>query len=344
MKLSDVVTDEEQLEDVLTTPSPALVQSVRGFSGTFVILGIAGKVGPTLAGRLRRALELAGCHERIIGVSRFTDPAAASQLQQMGIDTIAADLLNPDQVDALPDADRIIYLAGRKFGTTGQEDETWATNALPPAQVCRRYPGKPIVAFSTGAVYDVTQVDSGGASEDHPLEPRGEYANAAVARERIFQWASNRYGTPVCLIRLFYANDLRYGVVRDLAERIRDGKPIDLAMGYVNLIWQGDAVDQTLRAFACTSVPPAILNVTGAETVSVRELAERLGNELGKTPVFERESRPDALLGNTKKAISMFGRPEVSLEQMIRWTAAWVIAGGRGLGKPTHYGVRDGRF
>lgn len=344
MVLPATISDEQQLEDVLTAPSAALVESVRGFSGSVAVVGVGGKMGGTLAVRLRRALDEAASPARVLGISRFSDQRARALLEQHGVETVTADVIDPEQVAGLPDADRVVYLVGRKFGTSGGEAETWAMNAVPPIYICRRYAGKPIVAYSTGAVYDLGPLESGGSREQDPLEPRGEYGNAAVARERLFQWASLRFGTPTCLIRLYYANDLRYGVIRDIAESVRDGRPVDLSMGFVNLIWQGDAVDQSLRAFSCTEVPAAALNITGPEIVSVRYLAQRLGELLGKPPLFSNQSGADALLGNAARAAGLFGYPEVTLDHMIRWTAAWVAAGGRGLDKPTHWEVRDGRY
>ena len=344
MNLPDVIENEEQLEEILTRPSDSLVDSLRGFSGTIAVLGIGGKMGTTVGVRLKRALDAASCQARVIGVSRFTDQAARAAVEAAGLETIAADLLDPDQISALPDADRIIYMAGLKFGTTGNEAATWAMNTLPPEAVCRRYAGNPVVAYSTGAVYDMVPVSSGGATEEHPLEPRGEYSNAAVGRERVFEWASSQFKTPICQIRLFYANDLRYGVIRDIAENIMAGAPIDVSMGVVSLIWQGDAADQSLQAFGCTSVPPTALNITGPESVSIRRLALRLGEFLGREPEIVGEAAECALFGNASKAAGVFGYPQVPLDTMIRWTAAWVSGGGRGLGKPTHWEVRDGRY
>ena len=344
MELPDIIDNEQQLEDVLTRPSDALVESFRDFSGTVAILGIGGKMGFTVGVRLRRALDAAGCSARVVGVSRFSDPQARRALEDAGLETVQADLLDPDHAPSLPDADRVMYMAGLKFGTTGNEAATWAMNTLPPESVCRRYAGKTIVAYSTGAVYDMVPVSSGGAVENQPLEPRGEYANAAVGRERVFEWASSRYNAPVCQIRLFYANDLRYGVIRDIAESVQSGTPIDISMGVVSLIWQGDAADQSLRAFSSATTPPTALNITGPEVVSIRHLALRLGELLGKEPIITGEAANSALFGNAGKAAGIFGYPQVTLETMTRWTAAWVAAGGRGLGKPTHWEVRDGRY
>lgn len=344
VQLPDTIPDEKALEEVLTHPSDALVDNVRGLSGSIVILGIGGKMGTTVGVRLKRALELAGSPAKVIGVSRFSNPDARTELEKAGIETAAADLLVPEQVESLPYADRVVYLAGRKFGTTGHEPDTWAMNTLPPIAIVRRYAGVPIVAYSTGAVYDMVPVTSGGATEETPLEPRGEYANAAVARERLFEWAAREFDTPICLIRLFYANDLRYGVLRDLADSVMEGREIDITMGSASLIWQGDAADQSLRAFEYATNPPTALNVTGPETVSIEAVARRMGELLGRDPVLTGEASSMTLLGNASKALGLFGYPEVPLDRMIRWTAAWAQAGGRSLGKPTHWEVRDGRY
>ncbi|TVQ26459.1 MAG: NAD(P)-dependent oxidoreductase [Spirochaetaceae bacterium] len=344
MRLPDVIRDEEQLEDVLCSPSDALVASERGRRGRTLVIGAGGKMGGSLVGRLFRAIQKAGSSSEIVCASRFSDECAERALGRLGVQTIRADILDPGVIDDLPDADRVVYMAGRKFGTTGSEADTWALSSLPPAGICRRFAGVPVVALSTGSVYGFSPAESGGAVEAAPLEPRGEYANAAVARERVLEWASKQYGSPVCLIRLFYANDLRYGVLRDIADSVLSGDPVNLSMGSVNLIWQGDAVDQCLRAFDHATTPAIALNITGPETISVRYLGERLGDLLGKEPVFEGAESGTALLGNATRAAGLFGYPEVPLDRMIRWTAAWVAAGGRGLGKRTLWEHRNGRY
>ncbi len=344
MNLPDVIQDEDQLDDLLHSPSDSLVASERARSGRTIVIGAGGKMGRSLVGRLLRAIDAAGSSAEVVCVSRFGDENTERALESLGAKTIRADVLEPDDVDSLPDADRVVYMAGRKFGTTGSEPDTWALSALAPAAICRRFAGIPIVALSTGSVYDLTPVESGGSVEESPIEPRGEYANGAVARERILQWASRTYECPICTIRLFYANDLRYGVLRDIADSVAAGDPVDLAMGSVNLIWQGDAADQCLRAFDYATIPATALNVTGPETISVRYLGERFGELLGKKPVFDGVESRDALLGNASRAAGLFGYPGVPLDTMIRWTAAWVAAGGRGLGKPTLWERRDGRY
>jgi nucleoside-diphosphate-sugar epimerase len=335
---------EEELDDFISEPSRQLVEQVAGWTGTTVVLGIAGKMGTHLGMMLVKAGNRAAAATGVIGVSRFSDSSLREPLESQGIRTHVADLLDPRAVDALPDADRVVFMAGRKFGTAGSESLTWATNTLVPQGICRRYAGVPVVAFSTGAVYDRVPVESGGAVESSALTPIGEYANASVGRERIFQYMSETTATPVCLIRLFYSVDLRYGVLRDIGDKVFGDEVIDLRIGYANVIWQGDAVNQVLRSFPLCSIPAMPLNITGPSVLSVRDAALRFGELLGKTPRFSGEAAPDALLGDTRLAVSLFGPPSVDTDRMIRWTAGWIAAGGRSLGKPTHFEVRNGRY
>ena len=280
--LPESFQSEAELENFISEPPQTLLENADLFSGTTAILGIAGKMGIDLGLMLKKTLEKTGSQGKIIGVSRFSDSQLRNKLEESGIKTVACDLMDNAQIETLPQADRVVYMAGKKFGTTGNEALTWAMNALPPVAVCRRYTGSPIVAFSTGAVYPHTPVHTGGCTENTPLEPIGEYANAAVARERIFSWASEKFNTPLCLIRLFYSNDLRYGVLKDIAGKVFREETLDVSMGHVNLIWQGDAVAQALLSFPHTSLPASALNVTGPETVSVRYLAARFGELFGK--------------------------------------------------------------
>jgi nucleoside-diphosphate-sugar epimerase len=342
--LPDHIESEAELDKLITRPSPELVRLTAGWSGPTVILGIGGKMGTHLGMTLSRALKLSGKDDPVIGVSRFSDDGVRGPLESLGIRTHAADLLDPADAAGLPDASRVVFMAGRKFGTGGSEYLTWAMNTLVPEAVCRRYAGTPIVAFSTGAVYDRAPADGGGSVESDPLTPVGEYANAAVGRERVFEYMSRTTGTPVCQIRLFYAVDLRYGVIRDIGDLVYREQEIDLTMGYVNVIWHGDAVDWILRSFPYCAVPPRPLNVTGPEIISVRRTALRFGELMGKTPRFTGREAPDALLGNTRSAAGFFGSPSVNAEMMIRWIASWIEAGGRSLNKPTHFEVRNGKY
>ncbi len=336
--------DEKELEQRLTEPTEATVSAARAFGGDLLILGAGGKMGPSLAVLAQRALQAAGLPHRVVCVSRFSSPAVADALRVAGVEVIATDLLAPGALEALLDAPNVIYLAGMKFGSTGAEPLTWALNAFLPGLVARRFARSRIVALSTGNVYPFVPVVSGGATEQTPPAPRGEYAMSCLARERMFQHAALAWGARVTLIRLNYANDLRYGVLRDIAERVLAGEPVDLSMGAVNVIWQGDANNVILQCLPLCASPARILNVTGPETVSVRWLAEQFGALFGRTPVFVGQEGPDALLSNAAECCRLFGYPRVTLAQMIEWTAGWVQRGGRSLGKPTHFETRDGKY
>lgn len=343
-KFPEKFDSEEELDDFISEPSPQLLDFCKSWRGTTLILGIGGKMGFHLGKMLVKALERSGGSGDVIGVSRFSNPEVRRKIEEAGIKTLAADLLNPGELASLPDAERIVYMVGRKFGTSGSEELTWAVNTLVPAEVCRRYPGVPMVVYSTGAVYDRVPLNSGGADESFPLTPVGEYANAAVGRERIFKYMSRVAGSPICLIRLFYSIDLRYGVLRDIGEKVFSGESISLEMGYVNVIWQGDAINQSLLAFSQCEIPSRPLNITGPEIVSIKRTAEKFGKIFGKAPVFSGSPAADALLGNTTEAQKLFGRPRVSADEMIIPVAAWIKDGGRGLGKPTHFETRNGNY
>lgn len=334
----------EELEDVLTAPSDALVRDLAALDGDILVLGSAGKMGPTLAVLAQRALAKAGQGHRAIAVSRFSNAAVRDRLDAAGVTTVAADLHHPAQLAALPPAPNVIYMLGTKFGTTGHEHQTWATNAYLPGRVAERYAGARIVVFSSGNVYPLLPVTRGGATEVTSPQPIGEYAQSCLARERIFEFFSRATGTPVTIFRLNYAIDLRYGVLLDIARAVHEGHPVDLAMGNVNVIWQGDANEYALRALTLAGAPPALLNVTGPETVSVRWLAEEFGRRLGIEPVCAGEEAPTALLSNAAWAFGHFGYPRVPLARMIDWIAAWILADGSVLDKPTHFQEREGKF
>ncbi len=339
-----MIRNESELEDALSRPKPADVEFLRELEGDLLILGVAGKMGPTLARRAARARDAAGVRKRIIGVARFSTAVVRERLDAAGVETIAADLLEPDQLAGLPDAANVIHMAARKFGTTGNEYLTWAMNALLPARVAERYRGSRIVAFSTGNVYPLVPVTSGGATEATPVAPVGEYAQSALARERLFEYFSARYGTRVTLVRLNYAIDLRYGVLLDIGRKVFERRPVDVAMGLVNVIWQGDANSVCLRALSLCSSPPTVLNLTGPETLSVRAIAERFGAIFGIEPVLEGAEGPTALLSDASRCHRIFGYPEMAVDQMIESTAAWIAAGGAVWDKPTHFEVKDGKF
>ena len=320
------------------------MQSLAQTQGDIAVLGVGGKMGPTLAVMARRALDKLGDRRRVIGVARFSDADSRGYLEANGVETIACDLLDRDAVAQLPHTSNLIYMAGQKFGTTGSPERTWAMNALVPAYVAERYAGARTVVFSTGCVYPVTPIARGGSQEQDPLEPIGEYANSCVARERVFDFHSRRDGTPVLHFRLNYAIDLRYGVLLDIARKVYIEPPIDLTMGHVNVIWQGDANAWALQSLLLATSPPTALNVTGPETLSVRALALEFGRLMQKPPIFIGHEAETALLSNAGRAFSHFGYPSVPLGQMIRWVAEWVQNQGRTLDKPTHFEVRDGNY
>lgn len=336
--------DEQQLDERLTAPDATTIEAVRALQGDLLILGAGGKLGPSLAVLAQRAMQAAGLPYQVHGVSRFSTPGVADALHQAGVHVIAADLLQPGALEQLPEAPNVAFLVGMKFGSTGAEPLTWALNSFLPGLVARRFARSRIVVLSTGNVYPFMPLGSGGAPEQTAPEPRGEYAMSCLGRERLFQHAALTDGTRVTLLRLNYANDLRYGVLHDVAQRVRGGEPVDLAMGAVNVIWQGDANRVILQSFALSASPARVLNLTGPETVAVRWLAERFGEQFGCHPVFVGTEGAEALLSNAAECCRLFGYPHVSLLEMVEWTAQWVLQGGRSLSRPTHFEARDGRF
>jgi nucleoside-diphosphate-sugar epimerase len=333
--------DVAHLEEVMTTPSPGVLADFGALAGDLIILGVGGKIGPTLARLAKRAAP----DRRVVGVARFNENGLRDALTASGIECIAADLLDRKQIDALPRLANVVFMAGRKFGSAGQEDLTWAMNAHVPALVAEAFARSRIVAYSTGCVYPYVNVHHGGATEVTPATPPpGAYANSAVAREAMFQYFSRLHGTPGRIIRLNYAIDMRYGVLHDVAARVLAGQPINLATGHVNVIWQGDANAMVLRALAHATVPSSPLNVSGPETISVRWLAQCFGQRLGKEPVFTGTEAAEGWLVNTAAAARLFGYPTVPLGTLIDWTADWVGRGMPSLGKDTHFDVRDGNF
>ena len=332
--------DESGLEDILSEPTEAAKTIVAGLSGDIVVLGAGGKMGPTLAMMLKKA----SANKKIYAVSRFSDKAVRSRIEQALVDTIEADLLDESHYRKLPDVENVFYLAGMKFGTRGNQPLTWALNSFVPALVARHYKNSRIVAYSTGNVYPLVETTGGGATEQTSPEPIGEYAQSCLGRERLFEYFSQLYNTPVTLVRLNYANEPRYGIIVDLTSKILNDEPIDLTMGAVNLIWQRDANDYIIRAISLAKSPPAVLNVTGPETIPIRRLAEQIGKALGKKPEFVSREAPSALLSDASYAFSTFGPPQTTLEQMVSMIAKWVAAGKKTLNKPTKYDIRDGKF
>ncbi len=332
---------EAELDERLSRPTEGVIRVLRQLPGDLLVLGAGGKMGPTLAMMARRALDP---RHRVVAVSRFRETGLRDRLEAAGITTIVADLLDPAALAALPEAPNLIFMAGQKFGTQSAPHVTWAMNAVVPARVSERFRGARTVVFSTGNVYPLTPVASGGPTEEHPVGPIGEYAMSCLARERIFEHAAAVHGTPVAIVRLNYAIDLRYGVLVDIARRVRSGEPVPLAMGHVNVIWQGDANARALECLALASSPATVLNVTGPETLSVRWLAERFGERFGTAPRFAGSEQADALLSNAARSVTLFGPPTVTIDAMIGWVADWLEQGGPLLPKPTHFEERAGQF
>jgi nucleoside-diphosphate-sugar epimerase len=351
------------LIDFMTKPSAGLVDAAARLPNRVAVLGAGGKMGPSLCIRLARAAESAGRALDIVAVSRFSDTSAREELERHGIRIIRADLLDASAYASLPDADLVYYLVGQKFGTASRPSATWSANTVIPTWACARYPRARFVALSTGNVYAMTTPESGGSLEDDALHPVGEYAASCVGRERVFEHFAHEGGArsgrldssgdadtgepnglSVILVRLNYAIDLRYGVLVDIARKIAAGEPVDITTGYFNCIWQGDANDLILRAAELDAAPVLPLNVTGADILRVRDVAEALGMAMGKPVSFVGDEQSTALLSNTSRMNALLGRPQVSIDHMIRWTADWITRGGTAWGKPTHFETRDGRY
>ena len=339
-----MIKTETQLESYLSEPTDEVIAAIAAIEGDILILGVGGKMGPTLAKQAKRAIDRAGITKSVIGVSRFSTPSVQEGLQKAGIETITTDLLSENCLQNLPATQNVILMAGRKFGSTGNESLTWAMNSYMPGRVAEKFRSSRLVVFSTGNVYPLTPVSYGGATENSPVAPIGEYAQSCLSRERICTHFSSQFGTPMAILRLNYAIDLRYGILLDIAEKVYTEEPISLEMGNVNVIWQGDANAVALRAFTHCQSPPLILNVTGPETISTRYLALCFGALFNKPTRFEGEEAAKALLSNASRCHQLFGYPYISLGQMIEWVAEWVRIGGTTLRKPTHFEVRDGKF
>lgn len=343
-EMPNPIRTEAELDRFMARPYPELVDLMRRLEGDIAILGIAGKMGLSLGATAVNAIRESGVPRKVYGVSRFSDPAAMAALEQSGIIPLRCDLLDREAVATLPLVPHVIFMAGRKFGTGGEEDLTWAMNTIAPAQVCGHFRGSHIVAFSTGCVYPLLPLHRIGNVETDPPEPVGEYAQSCLGRERIFGYFSRTFGTPVCLLRLNYALDLRYGVLHDLARNIWEGRPVERTVGHFNAIWQGDANNQALLALERCASPAAILNLTGPETLSVTTTARQLAEHLGREVTFAGEPGPTAYLNNAALSHRLFGYPRVPLANVIEWTADWIRHGGRSLGKPTHFEVSDGKY
>lgn len=334
----------DRLEDQLSEPTEGVVQAMRRLSGDLIVLGVGGKMGPTLARMAARASAAAGVKRRVIGVSRFSSRNLRERLERWGVETISCDLLQADQVTGLPDAGLVMVMTGMKFGTGTNPALSWAMNCYVPALVSTRYRGSRIAAFSSGNVYGLVPPAGGGSVESDMPRPVGEYAMTVLGRERMYEYFAREWKIPLALLRLNYATELRYGVFVDLAQKILRNEPIDVSMGHVNVIWQRDANAMALQALERVAVPPRILNIAGPEILSVRDVVQELGRLMNrKVQLLGTESR-DALLNNASLSHEWFGRPLMSIERILQWTADWVMKGGESLEKPTHFESRDGAF
>ena len=334
----------DALEDELSTPGKDLVRELSSVEGPLIVLGAGGKMGPTLARMAQRALAETNSSSDVIAVSRFSNPETRERLVDHGIQTISCDLLDFDAVRSLPEADNVIYMPAMKFGSSEDQSSTWAMNAFLPGLVAERYRNSRIVVFSSGNIYPFTSVKSGGATEETPVGPVGEYAQSVLGRERVFEHFSRTKGTPAIMFRLNYAVELRYGVLVDIAIKLRDGEPIDVTMGHCNLIWQRDANEIALRCLMHASSPPSILNVTCHTVLSIRDLAIALGKQMHIEPLFSGTEAATALISSTQKCATLFGDLPTSLDTMIESVAHWIQIGGETINKPTKFNVRDGKF
>ena len=328
----------------LLQPSDDLIADIAKINGDIIILGVGGKMGPGIAIAAKQAVDLAGVKKKIIGVARFSEPGLQEELNQLGIETIAADLLEDEQLQALPDIKNVLYLAGTKFGTKSNESFTWAMNAYLPGRVADKFKHSSIVVFSTGNVYPLVSVVRGGSTENQTPEPVGEYGQSCLGRERIFQYFGLKNNTPTLIYRLNYANDVTYGVLLEIAKSVKNKKPFDISMGSVNVIWQGDANEIAIRALLHCSVPAKLLNVTGPETASVRWIAEEFGRIFNQTPVFIGEEQSTAYINNAAESFRLFGYPKITLKQMMELLVQWLNEGGKTINKETHFQERKGKY
>ncbi|MEO6445022.1 MAG: NAD-dependent epimerase/dehydratase family protein [Gemmatimonadaceae bacterium] len=342
--LAQAPGSETELEERLSRPTPALLEALAGVRGDILVLGAGGKMGPSLTAMAQRAAHELGDGRQVIALSRWSDVTVRDRLAALGVRILTGDLTSRDSIDALPDAQNVVFMAGQKFGTRDAPHATWMANTIVPFLAAERYRTSRIVAFSTGNVYGLSPVTGSGSREDEAPAPVGEYAASCLGRERVFEYAAHTWSTPVAIMRLNYAVDLRYGVLVDLAEQILRGQPIDLAMGFANCIWQGDANAAALGLLAHAQHPPLVLNVTGVERLSVREVALELGRRLGRAPTFTGAEAPDALLSDTRRMVALLGTPAVDTPTLVAWVCEWLLRGGRTLGKATRFERRDGAF
>lgn len=336
--------DEEDLEEVLSMPTPEIVKMVKELEGDIIFLGVAGKMGVSMARMAKKACDQAGVNKRITGVSRFSSEKQRQFLEESGIETIKGDLLDQDFTNSLPDIENVFYLAGMKFGTSGNESFTWAMNSFLPGLIAEKFKNSKIVAFSTGCVYPLVSYKTGGSLESDNPGPVGEYAQSCLGRERIFEYGSIKNYTEVSLIRLFYAVEMRYGVLVDIATKVYNQQPVDVTMGYANVIWQGDANAMILQTLKYCKSPAMHINITGPELISIRETALRFGELMNKKVTFTGTENKTALLGNAGLSFKLFGKPRVPAKKVMEWTAKWITDGKVLLGKATHFEVRDGKY
>tara|TARA_R110002050_G_scaffold223672_2_gene359541 strand:+ start:13244 stop:14284 length:1041 start_codon:yes stop_codon:yes gene_type:complete len=336
--------DEHELEEAISRPSNAMIEEMKNMNGDLIFLGVAGKIGISMARMAKKACLEANVTKRIIGVSRFTDEAAQKFLEESGIETIKGDLLEIDFIESLPEIENVIYLAGMKFGTDGNEPNTWAMNAYLPGLVADKFKNSRILAFSTGCVYPFVDTKTGGSKEADLVGPVGEYSQSCLGRERLFEFGSLKYGTNIALIRLNYSVEMRYGVLVDIATKVYNEEPIDLTMGYANVIWQGDANDMILRSFNFCSSPAKHINISGPELLSIRDVALKFGKLMDKMVLLEGVENSTALLVNCSWAYDVLGEPNIALDQIIAWTANWIKKENKTHNKPTRFEVRDGNY
>lgn len=339
----EIIQSEKELNELLSIPNDKLIEMMKNLKGDIIILGVAGKMGISLATLAKRAIEQAGVQKKVIGVARFSSPESEEELKCAGVDTIKCDLSDPDEVAKLPKVANAIYMAAKKFGTEGQEDLTWVMNTLVPGYVARHFKDSRIVVFSTGCVYPFVRAHDGGCSEDVAPNPVGDYAISCLGREMMFNYAARTWKTPICQYRLNYSIDLRYGVLHDIAVKVLNEEVVDLEAGHFNAIWQGDANAQALLCLEHCSDSVEIMNVTGPEIGNVRETALKFAKLFGKEVKFKGEPGP-IYLNDSSKATSLFGYPRVSLDTLIKWQAHWIQSGGRTLGKPTKFEKTDGKY
>ncbi|MCD4656621.1 MAG: NAD(P)-dependent oxidoreductase [Planctomycetes bacterium] len=342
-KLQEVISSDAELENMLSMPTPALVEMMKRLDGDIMILGVSGKIGPDLARTALRAVEKAGVTKKIYGVDLFPEPGSKEALENTGMELITCNLLEPDEIAKLPQIKNIVYLVGRKFGTSSNEELTWMINTIIPANIGRHFTESRIAAFSTGCVYPLVDTDN-ICKEEHPRDSVGEYAQSCLGRERVFEYYSKANKTPVCLIRLSYAVDLRYGVIHDIGKMVLEDKPVDIKMAYFNTIWQGDVNNLTFLTLEHCASPPEVFNITRPETVSTKYVAEQFGKYMNKKVTFAGTEGHKYFLSDTTKMLKTFGKPSVPLDTIIRWHAHWLLSDGRSLNKPTHFEENEGEY